>query len=60
MGDKPQQARKLRHGWLMGDTQRQVREFEAAVERRNEPPVAKPVKRPEQLFDEIDIEEEER
>lgn len=53
-------ARRRRSGWLMSDTYRKEREFEAVIERRKEYPTAKPVKQPDQLYDEIEIEEEER
>lgn len=51
---------RRRKGWLMSDTDRQIRDFEAAVERRSSAPDPPPAKRSEQLFDEIEVEDEER
>lgn len=53
-------TRRRRREWLMSDTDRQLREFEAGADQRSPAPEVGPVKQPEQLYDHIEVEEEER
>jgi hypothetical protein len=55
----PRRQRR-RQGWFMSDTRQRLREFEAAVERRHEDPLVASLRRPEQIYDHIEIEEEDR